>query len=88
MGAFLGWIAAQPWARTAAKWGAVALAVALFLLGLRRSGERAGRAAERAEYLEREAERARSTRRRIDDADTGSGDAADDRDWLRDRADR
>ncbi len=39
-------------ARTALRWGAVALAVVLFLLPLRRAGERAGRIAERLEARE------------------------------------
>ncbi|MEI4234459.1 hypothetical protein [Roseovarius sp. D22-M7] len=46
-------ILARPWARQAAGLGLVALAVALFLFNLRRSGERAGRAAERLDMLER-----------------------------------
>ena len=43
---------ARPWARTALRWGAVALAILLFLLSLRRTGERAGRMAERLETME------------------------------------
>ena len=43
---------ARPWARTALRWGAVALTVLLFLLSLRRAGERAGRMAERLENME------------------------------------
>jgi hypothetical protein len=43
---------ARPWARTALHCGAVALAVCLFLLSLRRAGERAGRLAERLETME------------------------------------
>ena len=46
-------IIAQPWARRAAGFALVALAVVLFLLNLRRTGERAGRAAERLDQLER-----------------------------------
>ncbi|PQO23066.1 hypothetical protein C2I36_09815 [Rhodobacteraceae bacterium WD3A24] len=84
----LGWLAARPWARKAALWGAIALAVALFLLGLRKAGERAGRAAERVEYLEREVQRARATQRRMRNADTGDGDPAADREWLRRRGAR
>lgn len=44
---------ARPWARRVAALALVALTVALFLLNLRRQGERAGRAAERLETLER-----------------------------------
>ena len=44
---------ARPWARRVAGLAIVALAIALFILNLRRSGERAGRAAERLETLER-----------------------------------
>ena len=39
--------------RTALRYGAIALAVLLFLLALRRSGERAGRLAERLEIMEK-----------------------------------
>ena len=39
--------------RAALRYGAVALAVLLFLLALRRSGERAGRLAERLETMEK-----------------------------------
>jgi hypothetical protein len=46
-------IAAGPWMRAALRYGAIALAVFLFLLALRRSGERAGRLAERLETVER-----------------------------------
>jgi hypothetical protein len=45
----LGRIAASPWMRAALRYGAIALAVLLFLLSLRRSGERVGRLAERLE---------------------------------------
>ena len=51
--ALLGGIASAPWARTALRYGAIALAVLLFLLALRRSGERAGRLAERLEISEK-----------------------------------
>ena len=44
---------ARPWVRTALRWGAVVLAVVLFLLSLRRAGERAGRMAERLEIMEK-----------------------------------
>jgi hypothetical protein len=46
-------ILARPLARKAAGFALVALTVSLFLLNLRRTGERAGRAAERLENLER-----------------------------------
>lgn len=46
-------IAAAPWMRAALRYGAIAFAVLLFLLALRRSGERAGRLAERLETSER-----------------------------------
>jgi hypothetical protein len=49
---FIG-IAASPWSRAALRYGAIALAVVLFLLALRRSGERAGRLAERLETTEK-----------------------------------
>ncbi len=39
----LGGIAASPWARAALRYGAIALAIVLFLLSIRRSGERVGR---------------------------------------------
>jgi hypothetical protein len=43
IGTLLGGIATSPWMRAALRYGAIALAVLLFLLSLRRSGERAGR---------------------------------------------
>jgi hypothetical protein len=46
-------IAATPWMRSALRYGAIALAVLLFSLALRRSGERAGRVAERLETSEK-----------------------------------
>jgi len=48
----LGGLIARPWARRAIGAALTALTVALFLFNLRRSGERAGRAAERLESLE------------------------------------
>lgn len=42
------WIAARPWALKALAVGGLVVAVILFLLSLRRQGELAGRAAERA----------------------------------------
>jgi len=46
-------ILARPWARRVAALAFVALTITLFMLNLRRQGERAGRAAERLEILER-----------------------------------
>jgi shikimate 5-dehydrogenase len=43
----------RPWARRAAAYALVALTVTLFIVNLRRTAERAGRAAERFEQLER-----------------------------------
>jgi len=51
--ALLTGIAASPWVRAALRYGAIALAVILFLLALRRAGERAGRMAERLKTTER-----------------------------------
>jgi hypothetical protein len=51
--ALLAQIAASPWMRAALRYGAIVLAVLLFLLALRRSGERAGRFAERLETAEK-----------------------------------
>ncbi|MGC9371606.1 MAG: hypothetical protein ACP5DX_18905 [Paracoccaceae bacterium] len=45
--------AASPWMRSALRYGAIVLAVLLFMLALRRSGERAGRLAERLETREK-----------------------------------
>ncbi|ROU04382.1 hypothetical protein [Histidinibacterium lentulum] len=53
IGALLGGIAASPWMRSALRYGAIVLAVLLFLLALRRSGERAGRLAERLTTTEK-----------------------------------
>ena len=53
IGALLTGIAASPWLRAALHHGAIALAVLLFLLSLRRSGERAGRLAKRLETTEK-----------------------------------
>lgn len=46
-------ILARPWARRVAAIALVALTITLFLINLRRTAERAGRAAERFEQLER-----------------------------------
>ncbi len=44
---------ARPWARRVAGFALAALTITLFILNLRRTAERAGRAAERLENLER-----------------------------------
>lgn len=49
----LGGFAASPWGRAALRYGAIALAVLLFMLALRRFGERTGRLAERLETREK-----------------------------------
>ncbi len=46
-------IAASPWMRAALRYGAIVLAVVLFLISLRGFGERAGRLAERLETTEK-----------------------------------
>lgn len=46
-------IAARPWIRAALRYGAIVLALLLFLLSLRCSGERAGRLTERLETMEK-----------------------------------
>jgi len=53
IGGLLTGIAASPWMRSALRYGAIALTILLFLLALRRSGERAGRLAERLETTEK-----------------------------------
>ncbi|MEX6725918.1 hypothetical protein [Parapedomonas caeni] len=45
--------AGSAWARAALRYGITALAILLFLLALRRSGERAGRLAERLKTMEK-----------------------------------
>ena len=52
IGALFAGFATNPWARTALRYGAIALTVLLFLFALRRSGERTGRLVERLETLE------------------------------------
>lgn len=46
-------IATIPWMRAAQRYAAIVLAVLLYLFSLRRSGERAGRLAERLEAAEK-----------------------------------
>ena len=53
IGGLLAALAGSAWARTALRYGVTALAILLFLLALRRSGERAGRLAEQLETIER-----------------------------------
>jgi hypothetical protein len=53
IGTLLGGIATSPWMRAALRYGAIVLAVLLFLLALRRTGERAGRLAERLKTTEK-----------------------------------
>jgi len=53
IGGLLTGIATSLWMRVALRYGAIALAVLLFLLSLRRTGERAGRLAERLETSEK-----------------------------------
>lgn len=53
IGGLLTGIAASPWMRAALRYGATVLAVLLFLLSLRRSGERAGRLAGHFETTEK-----------------------------------
>tara|TARA_R110002072_G_scaffold227624_1_gene384476 strand:+ start:273 stop:530 length:258 start_codon:yes stop_codon:yes gene_type:complete len=48
-----GGIAASPPARAALRYGAMAVAIVLFLLSIRRSGEHIGRIAERLEITEK-----------------------------------
>ena len=49
----LGGIAATAWARAALRYAAIALTIVLFLLSIRRAGERVGRLAERTETREK-----------------------------------
>ncbi len=53
IGGLIAWLAGSRFALAAAKWGAVALTVLLFLLSVRRAGERAGRMAQRLETVEK-----------------------------------
>lgn len=45
-------IFARPWVRLVVGYGLVALTISLFILNIRRTAERAGRAAERLDHLE------------------------------------
>ena len=53
LGSLLAGIFARPWARRAAGYALFALTITLFILNLRRTGERTGRAVERLDQLER-----------------------------------
>ncbi|MFB9151616.1 hypothetical protein [Roseovarius ramblicola] len=53
IGGLLTGIAASPWMRAALRYGAIVLAVVLFMLSIRRAGERLGRFAERLETTEK-----------------------------------
>ena len=53
MGAFIAWISGSRFALAVGKWATIALAVSLFLMSLRRSGERTGRLVERLENREK-----------------------------------
>jgi hypothetical protein len=56
MGTLISWFTGSRFALAVGKWAAITLAVLLFLLSLRRSGERAGRLAERLENKEKKNE--------------------------------
>ena len=53
MGALTTWFTGSRLALAAGKWATIAFTITLFLLSLRRSGERAGRLAERIENTEK-----------------------------------
>ena len=53
MGALFTWIFGSRFAPAVGKWATIALAILLFVLSLRRSGERAARMAERLENREK-----------------------------------
>ena len=53
MGALITWLTGSRFALAVGKWAAIAVAISLFLLSLRRSGERAGQLAERLENQEK-----------------------------------
>jgi hypothetical protein len=80
IGALFGGIIASPWARTALRYGAVALAILLFLLSIRRSGESVGRLAERLESMEKAND---VQRRMLESAARRPRDRDDLVDWLR-----
>jgi hypothetical protein len=53
IGGLVATFAGSAWARAALRYGAMAVAVVLFLLSIRRSGEHVGRIAERLETTEK-----------------------------------
>jgi hypothetical protein len=53
MGALITWFSGSRFMLAVGKWTAIILTIALFLLSLRRSGERTGRLAERLEQQEK-----------------------------------
>jgi len=53
MGNLFAWFTGSRFALAVGKWAAIALTISLFLLSLRRSGERAGRLTERLENTEK-----------------------------------
>ena len=53
MGMLIAWFTGGRLALAVGKWAAIALTISLFLLSLRRSGERVGRIAERLEHTEK-----------------------------------
>ena len=53
MGALITWFTGSRIALAVGKWATIAVTISLFLLSLRRSGERAGRLAERLENREK-----------------------------------
>ncbi len=53
MGTLFAWLAGSRLMLVVGKWAAIALTISLFLLSLRRSGERAGRLAERLQNQEK-----------------------------------
>ena len=53
MGALIAWFTGSRFALAIGKWAAIALTITLFLLSLRRSGERAGRLVGRIENTEK-----------------------------------
>ncbi len=53
MGALFAWFTGSRFALAAGKWVAITLTVSMFLLSLRRAGERTGRLAERLENQEK-----------------------------------
>ncbi|MFN3262133.1 MAG: hypothetical protein ACE37J_16395 [Pikeienuella sp.] len=53
IGELLTGIAGSAWARAVLRYGLTALTILMFLLALRRSGERAGRLAEQLETMEK-----------------------------------